>query len=91
MTWHEKKSTHPKHDERFQVTVVTEGTFEEAKAGTSQTGRTIAKALAPGLEGVRIPRAVDVANFWKEIEACVSRADEVNAKNGKAFWGEYRP
>ncbi|EFZ00250.1 nucleoside hydrolase [Metarhizium robertsii ARSEF 23] len=88
--WHEQKSTHPKHNERFDVTIVTEGTFEEARAGTKQTGRTIAKALPAGEEGVRIPRSVDVARFWQEIEACVSRADTVNKKNDKAFWTEYR-
>ncbi|OAA49291.1 Inosine/uridine-preferring nucleoside hydrolase [Metarhizium rileyi] len=89
--WDEQKSAHPKHNERFDVTIVTEGTFAEAKAGTSQTGRTIARALPAGEEGVRIPRTVDVARFWQEIEACVSRADAVNKKNGKAFWEEYRP
>lgn len=89
--WHEKKSTHPQHNERFEVTVVTEGTFDEAKAGKSQTGRTIAKALPSGEEGVRIPRGVDVDRFWAEIEACVARADQTNEKNGKLFWEEYRP
>lgn len=88
--WHEEKSTHPRHNERFEVTVVTDGTFEEAKAGSSQTGRTIAKALPAGAEGVRIPRGLDVNVFWKEIEACVSRADEVNKGNGKTFWEEYK-
>jgi uridine nucleosidase len=88
--WHDRKSAKPKNNERFEVTVVTEGTFEEAKAGTSQTGRTIAKALPAGEEGVRVPRGVDVAKFWREIEACVSRADEVNKANGKTFWEEYR-
>lgn len=91
MEWHEKKSAQPKHDERFDVTVVTDGTFEEAKAGKTQTGRTIAKVLPAGEEGVRIPRAVDVAKLWEEIEACVSRADKVNKKNGKIFWDEHRP
>jgi uridine nucleosidase len=89
--WHEKKSASPKHHERFDVTVVTEGTSEEAKAGTSQTGRTIAKALPAGEEGVRIPRSVDVPRFWQEIEACISRADKVNKTAGKTFWAEYRP
>lgn len=89
--WHEKKSAQPKHNERFDVTVDTKGSFEDAKAGTTQTGRTVATALTPGEEGVRIPRSVDVDRFWKEIELCVSRADEINKKNGKVTWGEYRP
>ena len=79
----------PKHDERFAVTVVTDGTFEEGVAGTKQTGRTICKVLPPGSEGVRIPRSLDISKFWAEVEACVTRADEVNAKNGKTFWDEY--
>ena len=91
MEWHEKKSAHPKHNERFDVQIVTEVTFEEAKAKKSQLGRTIAKALPAGEEGVRIPRGLDVDRFWAEIEQCVSRADEVNTRNGKTFWEEYRP
>ncbi|KHN99866.1 Inosine/uridine-preferring nucleoside hydrolase [Metarhizium album ARSEF 1941] len=89
--WHEEKSVHPRYNERFDVTVVTEGTFEEAEAGTKQTGRTIVKALPAGEEGVRIPRSIDITRFWQEIEACISRADAVNEKNGKTFWEEYRP
>lgn len=75
--WHETKSASPKHDERFQVSVVTEGTFEEAKAG-KETGRTLAKVLPPGSEGVRIPRSCDVKKFWQVIEECIERADEAN-------------
>lgn len=59
------------------MTVVTVGSFEEARQG-HQTGRTIAKALPPGSEGVRIPRGVDIAKFWSAIEDCIERADEVN-------------
>lgn len=91
LEWSEEKSEHPQHDERFKVTIITEGTFEEAKAGTSQTGRTIAKAVPIGEGGVRIPRGVDVARFWQAIEACISSADEANARNGRVFWEEYKP
>lgn len=76
--WEEGKSTPPRHAERFDVRVVTEGTFEEAKLGLKQTGRTIATLLPPGSEGVRIPRGMDVAKFWKVIEECIQRADTVN-------------
>lgn len=89
--WHEKKSAQPKHNERFDVTVDTKGSFEAARAGTAQTGRTVATALKPGEEGVRIPRSLDVDRFWKEIELCLSRADDINERNGKITWGEYRP
>lgn len=81
--WEEGKSEPPKHSERFNVTVITEGTADEARAGNAQTGRTIAKALPAGQEGVRIPRGMDVAKFWKVTEECISRADEVNKSRGK--------
>lgn len=77
--WDAKHSQPPQHDERFEVTVVTEGTFEEAKEGGKQTGRTIAKLLPPGEQGVRIPRGVDTAKFWQVIEECIERADAKNA------------
>ncbi|KAJ4173759.1 Uridine nucleosidase 1 [Fusarium falciforme] len=44
--WDAKHSEPPEHNERFEVTVITEGTFDEAKAG-KQTGRTLAKLLPP--------------------------------------------
>jgi uridine nucleosidase len=65
--------------ERYEVTVVTDGTYEEAQAG-AQTGRTVVKLLPPGQEGVRIPRSLDIPRFWKVTEECVQRADEANAK-----------
>ena len=76
--WDDRKSISPKHHERFEVTVVTEGSIDEAVAGRKETGRTIAKLLAPGNEGVRIPRGLDIDEFWKVIEQCIERADEKN-------------
>lgn len=76
--WDEKKSASPKHDERFEVTVETEGTLEEAQAGLKETGRTRVKVLPPGEKGVRIPRACDAAKFWEVIEECMERADALN-------------
>lgn len=64
--------------ERYEVTVVTEGTYEDAQAG-ARTGQTVAKLLPPGEEGVRIPRGLDIPLFWKALEECVSRADAVNS------------
>ncbi|KAG6290602.1 hypothetical protein E4U09_004329 [Claviceps aff. purpurea] len=84
--WHSDKSASPPHKERFQVTVITEGTFEDAKDGRAQTGRTIARVLPPGEEGVRIPRTLDVAKFWQVTEECISRADERNKELGKETW-----
>lgn len=91
LEWSEEKSKYPKHDERFKVKIITEGTFEEAKAGISQTGRTIAEAVPIGEGGVRIPRGIDVARFWQAIETCILSADEANAKDGRLFWQEYKP
>lgn len=67
--------------ERFEVRVVTEGSHEDAKNG-AQTGRTIARLLPDGEEGVKIPRGLDIPRFWSVMEDCVRRADEVNKQNG---------
>ncbi|KAH7171131.1 Inosine/uridine-preferring nucleoside hydrolase domain-containing protein [Dactylonectria macrodidyma] len=77
LEWDAVRSQAPEHKERFEVTVITEGTFDEAKAG-KQTGRTIAKSLSPGDEGVRIPRGLDIPKFWQVIEECIERADAAN-------------
>lgn len=61
--------------ERFEVSVVTEGTYEDARAGRTRTGQITARLLPPGEEGVRIPRSVDVELFWRVLEECVSRAE----------------
>lgn len=81
--WHETKSQQPKHNERFDVTIVTEGTFEAAKNGEHQTGRTIAKEVPVGQGGVMIPRGLDVPKFWQVIEECIQRADELNKSLAK--------
>lgn len=64
--------------ERFSVTVITEGTHAEALNGKTETGRTIATLLPPGQEGVKIPRSLNVPNFWKVLEDCLEKADAVN-------------
>ncbi|KAI9745244.1 MAG: Uridine nucleosidase 1 [Claussenomyces sp. TS43310] len=71
--------------ERFAVTVVTEGTHEQALRGETQTGRTIVRLLPEGDEGVRIPRGLDVQRFWRVLEDCLRRADEENARLGTSF------
>ncbi|RWA12271.1 hypothetical protein EKO27_g2831 [Xylaria grammica] len=71
----------PAQRERFEVRVVTEGTLDDARERGTQTGRTIARLLPPGEEGVRIPRGVNIELFWRIIEECCQKADEVNAKN----------
>ncbi|KAB5536521.1 Inosine/uridine-preferring nucleoside hydrolase domain-containing protein [Coniochaeta sp. 2T2.1] len=63
--------------ERYQVTVVTDGTIEEAHAGLKETGRTVVRLLSPGEEGVRIPRGLDIPKFWNVLEECIERAEDV--------------
>ncbi|KAK6948313.1 hypothetical protein Daesc_010079 [Daldinia eschscholtzii] len=70
----------PNRRERFAVEVVTEGTLEDARERGTQTGRTLVTLLPPGSEGIRIPRGLDIPLFWKVIEECCQRADEVNKK-----------
>ena len=70
-----------KKRERFDVTVVTDGTHEDALLG-AETGRTIAKLLPDGENGVKIPRSLDTKRFWSVLEECLGRADETNKKNG---------
>jgi uridine nucleosidase len=67
--------------ERFEVKVVTKGSHEDAQKG-SETGRTIAKLLPDGEEGVKIPRGLDINRFWGVVEDCLSRADAANKANG---------
>ncbi|KAM4059690.1 inosine-uridine preferring nucleoside hydrolase [Hirsutella rhossiliensis] len=78
--WDAARSEQPQHNERFNVTVVTDGSFEEAKGGVKETGRTLAEPMPAGHQGVRIPRSMDVDKFWQVIEECIQRADAVNEK-----------
>ena len=67
--------------ERFAVEIVTDGTHEDALLG-AETGRTVAKLLPEGEEGVKIPRCLDTKRFWGVLEECLGRADEVNRAKG---------
>ena len=68
--------------ERFDVLVKTEGTIEEAMVGLKETGRTVATLLPEGREGVKIPRGLDVRNFWEMLEDALEKADEKNRADG---------
>ena len=63
--------------ERFEVKVITDGSHEDAARG-AETGRTVAKLLPAGQDGVRIPRGLDTKRFWSVLEDCLRRADDVN-------------
>lgn len=68
--------------ERWKVTVVTEGEHEPIEyrkvrdSNRGQLGRTIAKKVAAGGTGVRVPRSLDVGRFWDIVESCIQRAEE---------------
>lgn len=79
MPFYDHKEGQSDCHERFQVTVVTEGTHEQAMSGEKETGRTIATLLPPGEPGVQIPRGLNVSNFWTVLEDCLEKADAVNA------------
>lgn len=70
--------------ERFDITVVTEGSHDDAQHRGSRLGQTIATLLPPGEEGVRIPRGLDIPTFWTVLEECVQRADEANEALSRA-------
>ncbi|RKF60395.1 Uridine nucleosidase [Erysiphe neolycopersici] len=63
-------------DEQFEITVITKGSFADAKA-RAQTGRTLVRSLPPGEKGVRIPRGIDVDAFWMVIQNCLKRVEEM--------------
>ncbi|KAK0729145.1 Inosine/uridine-preferring nucleoside hydrolase domain-containing protein [Apiosordaria backusii] len=68
--------------ERYEVSVVTEGTYEDAQRGGARTGQITARLLPRGQEGVRIPRGLDLDVFWGVLEECITRADEANERAG---------
>ncbi|KAI2618493.1 Inosine/uridine-preferring nucleoside hydrolase [Hypoxylon sp. NC1633] len=70
----------PGRRERFAVEVVTAGTLEDARLRGAQTGRTVVRLLPPGSEGVRVPRGLDIARFWRVVEECCERADAANER-----------
>ncbi|PHH68899.1 hypothetical protein CDD82_198 [Ophiocordyceps australis] len=81
--WDASKSQPPPHQERFRVSIITDGTFEEAMRGDKQTGKMVATEVPAGQQGVRIPRSLDVADFWRVIEECIERADAANSALSK--------
>lgn len=68
-------------NERFLVTVETNGRHGKDVSITGQLGRTICKPVDGS--GTAIPRGVNVAAFWDLIIECVERADLVNNSRKK--------
>lgn len=63
--------------ERFEVSVIIDGEHgtNGIKRQTSQCGRTVARMLQTGEEGVRIPRTVQVDTLWRTIDTCLNRVE----------------
>jgi uridine nucleosidase len=64
--------------ERFQVDVVTEGVHSPNQSEVGELGRTKVTKLLEGKGGCRIPRGVNLDEFWASIENALKRADTVS-------------
>ncbi|THC98625.1 hypothetical protein EYZ11_001903 [Aspergillus tanneri] len=62
--------------ERFAVSVITDGLHGTDVELVGQLGRSV---VAPTMQGVAIPRGVDLDAFWNLILDCLQRADRCNA------------
>ncbi|KAI4714713.1 hypothetical protein J4E89_000394 [Alternaria sp. Ai002NY15] len=67
-----------KGGERFQVDIVTEGLHSTDKSKVGELGRTKVTKLPNGEGGCRIPRGVNLDDFWGSIESALKRADAVS-------------
>ncbi|KAJ4361926.1 Uridine nucleosidase 1 [Neocucurbitaria cava] len=67
-----------KEGERFQVDVATEGVHSLTQSDVGELGRTKVTKLPSGEGGCRIPRGVDLVEFWGSIESALRRADAVS-------------
>jgi uridine nucleosidase len=64
--------------ERFHVDIVTEGVHSSDKSEVGELGRTKVTKLLKGEAGCRIPRGVNLDDFWGSIESALKRADAVS-------------
>ena len=67
--------------ERFSIVVRTEGEHEQPdfhhrNVHQAQLGRIVVEKLAPGAEGIRIPRGLAAASFWDILDRCLEQAEE---------------
>jgi uridine nucleosidase len=70
--------------ERFSVHVVRGGNetvTDKRRVGseTGQSGRTVVRMLDKGVPGVRIPRSLDVPQFWHLIDIALGAAEDCKA------------
>lgn len=61
--------------ERWHVDVVIVGLHSDRDDERGQVGRTTARKAAAGEGGVRIPRKLDVEQFWTILERCIQLAE----------------
>ncbi|CAE7013326.1 Inosine-uridine preferring nucleoside hydrolase [Pyrenophora teres f. teres] len=64
--------------ERFQVDIVTEGIHSTDQTQVGELGRTKVTKLPNGEGGCRIPRHVNLDQFWESIESSMKRAVAVS-------------
>jgi len=68
--------------ERWDINVITDGAHEPIdyrkvrNVVHAQLGRTVAKEVAKGGRGIRIPRGLNVGRFWDVVDECMQRAEE---------------
>ena len=67
--------------ERFSIFVRLEGQHESPdyhnrNINQEQLGRTVVTHLGSGVDGIRIPRGLNVSRFWDVIESCLQRVEE---------------
>jgi uridine nucleosidase len=67
-----------KGGERFKVDIVTEGVHSSDPQKVGELGRTKVTKLPPGEGGCRIPRGVDLDQFWGLVESTLQSADKVS-------------
>lgn len=67
-----------KGGERFHVDIVTEGIHSPDQSQVGELGRTKVVKLPIGEGGCRIPRGVDLDQFWGCIESAMKRADAIS-------------
>ncbi|KAI9045708.1 uridine-cytidine N-ribohydrolase [Aspergillus affinis] len=69
-----------RNGERFAVNVITDGLHGIDVAVVGSLGRSV---VSPIMQGVAIPRGVDLDAFWNIILDCLRRADECNVARKK--------
>lgn len=62
--------------ERWHVNVVTDGLHSDSSEKRGQVGRIMLRQAAKNEGGVRIPRTLNVKQFWEIIDECIQYAEK---------------